>query len=108
MPRRLETFGARRAKQQRKLFGREHNEREQRFYQRPAWKRLRAYVLRQEPYCADPFGVHAETGRPAAAEHVDHIKPLRDHPELALARSNLQGLCRSCHSKKTKQEGVRY
>lgn len=109
MPRKLEGFGERRRKQQQELFGRrEHNEREKRFYQRSAWKRLRAYVLRMAPYCADPFGVHAESGRPRAAEHVDHIKPLRDRPDLGLALSNLQGLCRSCHSKKTQQEGVRY
>ncbi len=29
--------------------------------------------------------------------HVDHIKPRRKYPELALSRSNLQVLCNLCN-----------
>lgn len=32
--------------------------------------------------------------------HVDHVKPIRDYPELALDLSNLQVLCESCNLKK--------
>ena len=32
--------------------------------------------------------------------HVDHIKPIRDYPELALDLSNLQVLCETCNMKK--------
>lgn len=32
---------------------------------------------------------------------VDHIKPVRSHPELSFEISNLQTLCGSCHSRKT-------
>lgn len=35
---------------------------------------------------------------------VDHIKPVRSHPELAFELSNLQTLCASCHSRKTRLE----
>lgn len=35
---------------------------------------------------------------------VDHIKPVRTHPELAFTLENLQTLCIRCHSAKTKQE----
>ncbi|WP_442935628.1 HNH endonuclease [Nitrobacter sp. NHB1] len=35
---------------------------------------------------------------------VDHIKAVRDAPELAFELSNLQTLCRFCHSKKTQIE----
>lgn len=35
---------------------------------------------------------------------VDHIKPLRDYPELKYVDSNLQSLCRRCHLNKTKEE----
>lgn len=35
---------------------------------------------------------------------VDHIKPVRTHPELSFDLANLQTLCRSCHSKKTRVE----
>jgi 5-methylcytosine-specific restriction protein A len=35
---------------------------------------------------------------------VDHIKRVKDHPELAFELSNLQTLCKPCHSAKTKIE----
>jgi 5-methylcytosine-specific restriction protein A len=35
---------------------------------------------------------------------VDHIKPVRTHPELAFDLSNLQSLCTVCHSRKTSVE----
>ncbi|MEO0958930.1 MAG: HNH endonuclease signature motif containing protein [Pseudomonadota bacterium] len=35
---------------------------------------------------------------------VDHIKPVRDRPDLAFDLDNLQTLCGSCHSKKTIEE----
>ena len=35
---------------------------------------------------------------------VDHITPVRDAPGLAYELGNLQSLCRSCHSAKTRLE----
>ena len=35
---------------------------------------------------------------------VDHIKPVRTHPELAFDLDNLQSLCPSCHTRKTRIE----
>lgn len=35
---------------------------------------------------------------------VDHIKPVRTHPELSYELTNLQSLCRKCHSRKTRIE----
>ncbi|MGE0410184.1 MAG: HNH endonuclease signature motif containing protein [Amphiplicatus sp.] len=35
---------------------------------------------------------------------VDHIKPVRDAPELAFVLANLQSLCPSCHGAKTRLE----
>lgn len=35
---------------------------------------------------------------------VDHIKPVRTHPELAFDLANLQSLCPTCHSRKTRLE----
>lgn len=35
---------------------------------------------------------------------VDHVKPVRTHPELAFDLSNLQTLCASCHTRKTRLE----
>lgn len=40
----------------------------------------------------------------AAAEEsaleVDHIKELKDYPELALVDDNLRTLCKDCHNKR--------
>ncbi len=58
-----------------------------------AWRAIRERVLAKEPacrHCGDP------------AVEVDHLVPLRlggTHD-----RSNLQALCRSCHSAKTASE----
>jgi 5-methylcytosine-specific restriction endonuclease McrA len=35
---------------------------------------------------------------------VDHIRPVREAPELSFELSNLQTLCRFCHSRKTQIE----
>lgn len=35
---------------------------------------------------------------------VDHIKPVREAPDLAFDLTNLQTLCVRCHSRKTKSE----
>ena len=35
---------------------------------------------------------------------VDHIKPVRTHPELGFEFDNLQTLCVTCHSRKTRIE----
>ena len=39
------------------------------------------------------------------AYHVDHKIPLAKDYTLRLDYNNLQSLCHSCHSKKTKREG---
>lgn len=35
---------------------------------------------------------------------VDHIQPVRTHPDLAYELTNLQTLCTPCHSRKTRIE----
>jgi 5-methylcytosine-specific restriction protein A len=63
-----------------------------------SWRRLRALVLLQEPFCR---ACRAQ-GRVTASQDVDHIRP------RALGgtddRGNLQGLCHACHSAKTLRE----
>ncbi|WP_312327917.1 HNH endonuclease signature motif containing protein [Stenotrophomonas sp.] len=60
------------------------------------WLRLRALVLAQSPLCV----VCLAEGRTRAASHVDHIDADTSNNDL----SNLQGLCRPCHSAKTARE----
>ena len=61
------------------------------------WKRLRFEILRRDGWqCVQC----AARGR----LEVDHVKPVRTHPELSFDQDNLQTLCPSCHTKKTRIE----
>ncbi|SRR5712691_5229009 len=68
------------------------------------WRRLRKLVIAKHPLCADPFGYHAQDGRLALTEEVDHIVELARRPDLAFVESNLQGLCCPCHAVKSARE----
>ncbi|WP_425283400.1 HNH endonuclease [Methyloceanibacter marginalis] len=56
------------------------------------WKALRLQALRRDRWRC-PCG--------APAREVDHVLPVRTHPELSYELSNLRSLCSSCHSRKT-------
>lgn len=61
------------------------------------WPALRLQAKRRD-------GFHCRECGAAGDLEVDHIKPVRTHPELAFDLSNLQTLCVSCHSRKTRIE----
>ena len=63
-------------------------------YDTPEWKRIRKRVLNTEPFCRSCMKAYAT--------EVDHIKPLKEGGTHDL--SNLQPLCKSCHSRKTAKE----
>lgn len=63
----------------------------------PRWRALRLQALRRDGWkCVSC----AARGR----LEVDHVKPVRTHPALAWALENLQCLCPSCHTRKTRAE----
>lgn len=62
------------------------------------WRKLRAVVLAEEPLCRACLA----RGRTTPAEHVDHITPKAEGGTDE--RTNLQALCRGCHSRKTATE----
>ena len=70
------------------------------FYNSQRWKEMRINYLFQNPLCAGCL----KNGRTANAEQVDHIKPHRGDVRLFFNWQNLQGLCASCHSRKTMME----
>lgn len=58
------------------------------------WKKLRLEALLKHGRKCQCCGTSPETG---AVLNVDHIKPRKTHPELALTLSNLQVLCHDCN-----------
>ncbi|QDL93529.1 HNH endonuclease [Paroceanicella profunda] len=61
------------------------------------WKALRMIILERDGFCCRSCGARGRL-------EVDHIKPVRTHPELSYAPANLQALCPSCHTRKTRLE----
>ena len=64
------------------------------------WRALSKQVRNEEPLCRHCL----REGRVTAAVCVDHIVPISIAPDLRLVRINLQGLCASCHARKTQGE----
>jgi len=70
-------------------------------YRSMRWKSLRALAKRRDGWAC------VQCGAGGARLDVDHIKPIRTHPELAFDLGNLQTLCITCHSEKTSREILR-
>lgn len=67
-------------------------------YRTTRWKSLRSLAKRRDGFKCVCCGA-------AGRLEIDHIKPIRSHPELAFVLANLQSLCPSCHARKTRSEG---
>ena len=66
-------------------------------YRSPRWKAVRQEAKRRD-------GWQCVKCEARGRLEVDHIKPVRTHPELAFDLANLQTLCVPCHSRKTRIE----
>ena len=62
------------------------------------WQRLRAWMLRRNPLCQDPYQIHKKLGETMHAEEVHHIVPIAERLELAFEETNLLCLCVKCHA----------
>jgi len=67
------------------------------FYHSPSWRILREIKLSNDPLCEEC----KKKGILTPATEVHHIVDIYEDPSLRLEYSNLQGLCKSCHSQKT-------
>ena len=61
------------------------------------WKVLRMEIIERDGFCCKHCGCGGRL-------EVDHIKSVRSNPALSYSPSNLQALCPSCHTKKTRIE----
>jgi 5-methylcytosine-specific restriction endonuclease McrA len=64
------------------------------FLQSYEWRTVRMVVLKRDGAICACCGASPKTG---AVMNVDHIKPRRTHPQLALDPANLQVLCDACN-----------
>lgn len=69
------------------------------WYYTAAWRRLRKYVLDRDPLCV----MCKVIGVVTVATEVDHIIPHRGDRALFWDPENVQGLCDTHHSEKTRQ-----
>lgn len=64
------------------------------FLESYAWRRVRMEALKKHGAVCQCCGASRKTG---AVVHVDHIKPRKLYPHLALDINNLQVLCHECN-----------
>lgn len=61
------------------------------------WQVLRHQILERDEWKCRCCGERKRL-------EIDHIKPVRTHPELSFTPRNLQALCGPCHTRKTRVE----
>ena len=69
-------------------------------YDSPLWRRIRADHLRRHPLCV----ACQRKDQLTTASILDHIIPVREGADF-FDVTNLQGLCRTCHYRKSAREG---
>lgn len=64
------------------------------FYESPAWRRTRAYILKRDA------GLCVHCGEPGViVHHKIELTPRNiDDPAIALGEDNLETVCRTCHA----------
>lgn len=69
------------------------------FYNSSAWLKTREAVLKRDNYeCSWCKKKGAVTTKDSATLEIDHIKELKDYPDLALDLDNLRVLCNHHHN----------
>lgn len=78
---------------------------EQGFYHRTAWRRIRVQALQRDHYLCQKCLAKKKI---TPATEVHHIIQLEDDPSLGLELSNLQSLCWYCHEETKHNKPDRY
>lgn len=83
-------------------------------YNTARWRKLRAQVLAEEPLCrcddhrmmavGDAGVLFGSTPDAPISTVVDHITPHRGDESLFYDRSNLRGMAKRCHDRKTSKQ----
>jgi 5-methylcytosine-specific restriction protein A len=76
---------------------REHARHSKRVTSTARWQVLRQAILERDGWKCRCCGERRRL-------EVDHVKPVRTHPELSFNPANLQALCGPCHTRKTRLE----
>ncbi|WP_084421831.1 HNH endonuclease [Henriciella litoralis] len=63
----------------------------------PRWKTMRMKALDRDGWACVQCGERRRL-------EIDHVQPVRTHPELSYVLANLQTLCGRCHARKTRIE----
>jgi len=74
-------------------------------YHTPRWRKLRLEVVRRDAYTCVMCGASVRGRRKS---RVDHILPVRSHPELAWCKENLRTLCATCDNRRHSEKGRGY
>ena len=64
------------------------------------WRKASKQFRIENPWCVECLA----EGFVKESEHVDHIEPVVNRPDLRMDPSNWQVLCTACHSIKTARE----
>ncbi len=72
-------------------------------YNTTHWQKTRERKLRKNPLCE----ICLKRGKLVKASEIDHITPWREIESFFCKFSDLQSLCKSCHSRKTALEKAR-
>jgi 5-methylcytosine-specific restriction enzyme A len=75
----------------------EHHRHSKKVTRTARWKVLRMAILERDGFRCRDCGCGGRL-------EVDHIQPVRSHPQLSFEPGNLQALCPACHTKKTRIE----
>lgn len=74
------------------------------FYNSQAWRLKREEIKKRDNYeCQWCKAEGRVTTKHHSVLEVDHIKELKEYPELALENDNLRTLCNDCHNKRHKR-----